>query len=127
MPQGGASVARRAGLQCAFVRCDAVRILCYIAGRPQDAIMDKTSRLDRRRFIGGTTAAALTVAAPRIARAQTYPSRPVRVIIPFTPGGAPDVLLRLVALKLSEKWGQAAVVGNRAGGNTLTGPAPRTK
>ena len=83
--------------------------------------------LDRRRFIGGTAAAALTIAAPRLSFAQAYPSRPVRVIIPFTPGGAPDVLLRLVAQKLSEKWGQGVVVENRAGGNTLTGTVAATK
>ena len=90
--------------------------------------MDLTSRLDRRRFVFGTTAAALSaVAAPQSASAQAYPSRPVRVIIPFTPGGAPDVLLRLVAQKLSEKWGQGVVVENRAGGNTLTGTVAVTK
>ncbi|MPZ41730.1 MAG: tripartite tricarboxylate transporter substrate binding protein [Rhizobiales bacterium] len=89
--------------------------------------MDRTSRPDRRRFIGSTTAAALALAAPRLARAQTYPSRPVRVIIPFTPGGAPDVLLRLVAQKLTEKWGQSVIVENRAGGNTLTGTIAVTK
>ena len=55
------------------------------------------------------------------ARALDYPTRPVRVIMPFTAGGAPDVLLRLVAQKLSEKWGQGVVVENRAGGNTLIG------
>jgi tripartite-type tricarboxylate transporter receptor subunit TctC len=90
--------------------------------------MLRCSRLDRRRFIGGTVAtAALTIAAPRLSFAQAYPSRPVRVIIPFTPGGAPDVLLRLVAQKLSEKWGQGVVVENRAGGNTLTGTVAATK
>jgi tripartite-type tricarboxylate transporter receptor subunit TctC len=89
--------------------------------------MNKMSPLNRRHFIGGTTAAALTIAAPRISRAQAYPSRPVRVIIPFTPGGAPDVLLRLVAQKLSEKWGQAVVVENRGGGNTFTGTVAVTK
>ena len=91
--------------------------------------MSKTlqSGLDRRRFIGGATAAAVTIAAPRLSFAQAYPSRPVRVIIPFTPGGAPDVLLRLVAQKLSEKWGQGVVVENRAGGNTLTGTVAVTK
>ncbi len=89
--------------------------------------MDQPFRPDRRRVIGGTTAAALTIAAPRLSFAQAYPSRPVRVIIPFTPGGAPDVLLRLVAQKLSEKWGQGVVVENRAGGNTLTGTVAVTK
>jgi tripartite-type tricarboxylate transporter receptor subunit TctC len=51
----------------------------------------------------------------------------VRVIMPFTAGGAPDVLLRMVAQKLSEKWGHQVVVENRAGGNTLTGTVAVTK
>ena len=83
-------------------------------------------RINRRRFIGAA-ARGLRLAAPRLSFAQAYPSRPVRVIIPFTPGGAPDVLLRLVAQKLSEKWGQGVVVENRAGGNTLTGTVAATK
>jgi tripartite-type tricarboxylate transporter receptor subunit TctC len=82
---------------------------------------------NRRHFIGGTTATALTMAMPRTLHAQAYPTRPVRVIIPFTPGGAPDVLLRLLAQKLTERWGQSVVVENRAGGNTLTGTVAVTK
>jgi tripartite-type tricarboxylate transporter receptor subunit TctC len=55
------------------------------------------------------------------------PTRTVHVIIPFTAGGAPDVLLRLVAQKLSEKWGQGVVVENRPGGNTLIGTVAAAK
>lgn len=53
------------------------------------------------------------------ASAQTYPDKPVRVIIAFSPAGAIDILGRLIAQKLSEKWGQQVVVDNRpgAGGN----------
>jgi tripartite-type tricarboxylate transporter receptor subunit TctC len=61
------------------------------------------------------------------AAALDYPARNVRVIIPFTPGGAPDVLLRLVAQHLQEKWGQSVVVENRAGGNTLVGTVAAAK
>ncbi len=53
------------------------------------------------------------------AHAQTYPAKPVRIIVPFPPGGATDIVTRIVAQKLNEIWGQTIVVDNRggAGGN----------
>jgi tripartite-type tricarboxylate transporter receptor subunit TctC len=47
--------------------------------------------------------------------AQTYPVRPVRIIVPFAPGGATDIVTRIVGQKLTEVWGQTIVVDNRAG------------
>src|SRR6185503_3911649 len=73
---------------------------------------------------------AALIAASAVAHsaiALDYPVRPVRVIIPFTAGGAPDVLMRLVGQKLAEKWGQGVVVENRAGGNTLVGTTAAVK
>ncbi len=62
--------------------------------------------------------AALVVSAP--ARAQTWPDRPVRIVVPWPPGGITDVIARSVGQRLSEVWGQQVVIDNRAGaGGTL--------
>lgn len=58
-------------------------------------------------------ATSLLAAVP--AAAQTYPARPVRLIAPFAPGGATDVLARLAGQKLGERWGQSVIVENRVG------------
>jgi tripartite-type tricarboxylate transporter receptor subunit TctC len=60
-------------------------------------------------------------------RASDFPSRTVRIIIPFSAGGAPDVLFRIVAPYLSEKWKQPVVIENRPGGNTNIGTVVVTK
>lgn len=50
-----------------------------------------------------------------VAQAENYPGRSIRIVVPFPPGGATDAAARLVATKMSEKWGQPVVVDNRAG------------
>jgi tripartite-type tricarboxylate transporter receptor subunit TctC len=76
--------------------------------------------LNRRRFVGLATAA---VAAPSMfssgASGAAWPVRPVRVVVPFTPGGSTDITARLVSNRLQEVWGQSVVVENKpgAGGN----------
>lgn len=67
---------------------------------------------------------ALTAAATLLAgaaAAQTYPTKPIRFIIPFTPGGNTDVLGRLLGQKLTETWGQPVVIDNRAGAGGTVG------
>jgi len=66
------------------------------------------------RILRTALVAALAVAG-FAAQAQDFPSRPVKIIVPQTPGGASDALARIVAQKLNEKWGQPVVVENRAG------------
>jgi tripartite-type tricarboxylate transporter receptor subunit TctC len=69
--------------------------------------------LTRRQFSRGIAIAA--VAMPSIARAQTYPSRPIRFVLPFAAGGVADITSRLAAEKLGEKLGQRLVVENQPG------------
>jgi tripartite-type tricarboxylate transporter receptor subunit TctC len=81
--------------------------------------------LPRRQFLFAVGSAAFI--APAIARAQTYPVRPVRVIVPFAPGGPTDVLARLITLDLSRRLGQQFFVENQAGagGNLGMGAGAR--
>jgi tripartite-type tricarboxylate transporter receptor subunit TctC len=76
----------------------------------------------RRAFLHLATGAAALSAGSRIAWAQTYPTRPVRLIVAFAPGGATDIMARLIGQWLSEKLGQQFVIENRpgAGGNIGT-------
>src|SRR6266513_4682130 len=78
-------------------------------------------KLRRRRFLYlGAGAAALPILS-RIASAQAYPSRPVRIIVPVAPGGALDILARLLGQWLSDRLGQSFVIENRPGGATNIG------
>jgi tripartite-type tricarboxylate transporter receptor subunit TctC len=78
-------------------------------------------KLLRRRFLHLAAGAAALPAVSRIAKAQAYPVRPVRIIVPFAAGGAVDVLARLYAEKLKDMKGITVVVENRAGGNGSVG------
>jgi tripartite-type tricarboxylate transporter receptor subunit TctC len=75
-------------------------------------------KLPRRNFLHLAAGAAALPAVARIARAQTYPSRPVRLLVGFAPGGPGDILARLMGHWLSERLGQPFVVENRTGAAT---------
>src|SRR6266699_2344288 len=77
--------------------------------------------LPRRRFLHLAVGAAALLAISRIARAQAYPTRPVRIVVPVPPGGALDILARLIGQWLSDRLGQTFVIENRPGGGTNIG------
>jgi tripartite-type tricarboxylate transporter receptor subunit TctC len=85
--------------------------------------------IQRRRFLQLAAGAAVLPAAARIARADTYPSRPVHLIVGFSPGSASDINARLIGQWLSDRIGQTFVIDNRsgAGGNIATEYVVRAK
>ena len=78
-------------------------------------------KLPRRNFLHLATGAAALPPVSWIARAQTYPTRPVRIVVPVPPGGALDILARLIGQWLSDRLGQTFVIENWPGGGTNIG------
>src|SRR5262245_57645965 len=88
---------------------------------PQEQPGRNTMTLPSRQFLRRAAVAAALPAAARIVKAQTYPTRPVRWIVPYPPGGATDLVARLIGQWLSERLGQQFVIENRPGGGTNIG------
>ena len=72
-------------------------------------------KFPRRQFLHLAVGAAALPAVSRFAWAQTYPARPVQIIVGYPPGGATDAIARLIAQQLSERLGQQFIVDNRPG------------
>ena len=77
-------------------------------------------KLPRREFLHLALSAAL-LGTSHVARAQTYPSRPARIVVPFAPGGSTDIIARLIGQWLSERLGQQFVIENRPGAGSNIG------
>jgi tripartite-type tricarboxylate transporter receptor subunit TctC len=84
--------------------------------------------LPRRTFLHLAAGAAALPTASRIAKAETWPARPVHIVAPYPPGAAPDLVARLIAQSLSDRLGQAVIVDNRPGaaGNVGTEKAAQS-
>jgi tripartite-type tricarboxylate transporter receptor subunit TctC len=84
--------------------------------RPQKGIIMRA-----RRFLLGLLTGMMCLGTALAQSAQNYPSKPIRFIVPYAPGGSTSHVARLVATKLTESWGQPVLVDNRGGANTVIG------
>src|SRR5579871_2934921 len=89
---------------------------CHV--HPADTAKGPTMQVLRREFLQLTTGAAAALMMPRTASADGYPTRPVRILVGFAPGGAADVVARLIGQELSRRTGQQFVIENRQGAGT---------
>jgi len=78
-------------------------------------------KLRRRQFMHLAAGAAALSFAPHVARAQAYPSRPVRWIVAFAAGGPTDIVARIMGQYLSERLGQQFIIDNRPGAGGIVG------
>ena len=79
-------------------------------------------RSDRRHFnLAAAAGLGATLATPYLRAQGTWPAKPIRVIVPYTPGGFTDTMARIVSQKLSERLGQSVVVENKPGANSIIG------
>ena len=71
--------------------------------------------ITRRGVVGGLIAGGAGAALPKHAMAQAYPTHPIRIIVPFAPGGGADIVSRLISPYMQASLGQSVIVENRAG------------
>jgi tripartite-type tricarboxylate transporter receptor subunit TctC len=109
-------MASRSGQKFASTIIDRLR-----ASRRSAHFREQTVKLPRRRFLGFAAGAAALQAVSRVAAAQSYPTRPVRLIVPYAPGGTTDITARLISPWLSQRLGQSFVIECRPGAATNIG------
>src|SRR5262245_66565053 len=81
----------------------------------------RTTMLTKRALLAGMAATGFGLASARPASAQTFPTRPVKMVVPLPAGSAPDVRHRLIGQALTQLWGQQIVVENKPGGGGIIG------
>lgn len=75
------------------------------------------------KYLAGTALACLSITGPNVMAQSTYPAQPVRIVVPWPPGGSADPFARLMASELDKKWGKPVVVENKPGANAMIGTA----
>src|SRR4051794_199461 len=93
--------------------------MLHIVGARGGAIM--TGRVLFSRFLSQSVVLACIALSFSAFGQDRYPTKPIRWIVPFPPGGSTTIIARLTGQKLAEAWGQQVVVDNRGGGNTIIG------
>ncbi|MBI3938238.1 MAG: tripartite tricarboxylate transporter substrate binding protein [Betaproteobacteria bacterium] len=73
------------------------------------------------RFVAWLLSVGMMVLGAGVASSQNYPNKPIRFILPYPPGGATDIIARIVGQKLSEGWGQQVIIDSRGGGASIVG------
>lgn len=81
----------------------------------------KETGFNRRGFAAGALALATTATAPAVLRAQEFPAKPVRVVVPYPAGGGTDLVARLIMPRLAERWKQTVVIDNKGGASGILG------
>jgi tripartite-type tricarboxylate transporter receptor subunit TctC len=84
-------------------------------------------KIPRRRFLHLAAGAAVVPAASRMATAQTYPTRPLRIIVPYAPGGGTDFVARVIGEYLSRGIGQQVINEKKSGGSSMIGTETAAK
>jgi tripartite-type tricarboxylate transporter receptor subunit TctC len=82
------------------------------------AAFQRVEKFSRRELLHLATGAAGLAAVSRVARADTYPSRPIRILVGFPAGGTPDLLARMIGQRLQERLGQPVIVEDRPGASS---------
>ena len=78
----------------------------------------------RRALLGLVAASCLAMATGPVAAAPGYPNRPIRMVVPFPPGGATDVVSRRMAMAMDKELGQPIVIDNKGGAGAIIGAEP---